>query len=80
MDVKIAFLNENMTEDVYMTYLEGFVDLTNAGKVCKLQKSIYGLKQASRSWNLAMMKWSKGLASFGVKKSLVFTRMQVGAL
>jgi hypothetical protein len=35
-----------------MTQPEGFVDPTNAGKVCKLQKSIYGLKQASRSWNL----------------------------
>ncbi|KAK8624593.1 hypothetical protein V6N13_089485 [Hibiscus sabdariffa] len=52
MDVKIAFLNGKLEEDVYMTQPEGFVTLENAGKVCKLQRSIYGLKQASRSWNL----------------------------
>ena len=52
MDVKITFLNRNPTEDVYMTQSEGFVDSKNAGKICKLLKSIYGLKQASRSWNL----------------------------
>ncbi|KAK8670729.1 hypothetical protein V6N13_037347 [Hibiscus sabdariffa] len=52
MDVKIAFLNGKLEEDVYMTQPEGFVTPENAGKVCKLQRSIYGLKQASRSWNL----------------------------
>ena len=52
MDVKTAFLNGNLLEDVYMTQHEGFVDPKNAGKVCKLQNFIYGLKQASRSWNL----------------------------
>ena len=52
MDVKTAFLNGNLSEDVYMIQPEGFVDPKNARKVCKLQKSIYGLKQASRSWNL----------------------------
>ena len=49
MDVKTAFLNGNLTEDVYMIYPEGFVDPANFDKVCKLQKSIYGLKQASQS-------------------------------
>ena len=49
MDVKMAFLNENLSEDVYMIQPEGFVDPTNARKICKLRKSIYGLKQASRS-------------------------------
>ena len=52
MDVKTAFLNGNLTEDVYMMQPEGFVDPSNAGKICKLRKSIYGLKQASRSWNI----------------------------
>ena len=52
MDVKTAFLNGILTEDMYMMQPEGFVDPNNAGKVCKLLKSIYGLKQASRSWNI----------------------------
>ncbi|KAK8652037.1 hypothetical protein V6N13_141607 [Hibiscus sabdariffa] len=49
MDVKTAFLNGKLEEDVYMTQPEGFVTPENAGKVCKLQRFIYGLKQASRS-------------------------------
>ena len=52
MDVKMAFLNGNLSKGVYMTKSEGFVDPKNARKVYKLMKSIYGLKQASRSWNL----------------------------
>ena len=52
MDVKTAFLNGKLKEEVYMVQPEGFVDSKNSGKICKLQRSIYGLKQASRSWNL----------------------------
>ncbi|GKA65249.1 retrotransposon protein, putative, ty1-copia subclass [Tanacetum coccineum] len=51
MDVKTAFLNGFLDEDIYMVQLEGFIDLIHPRKVCKLQRSIYGLKQASRSWN-----------------------------
>ena len=51
MDVKTAFLNGNLVEDVYMTQPEGF-ESNDVKKVCKLQRSIYGLKQASRSWNI----------------------------
>ncbi|KAJ3673149.1 hypothetical protein LUZ60_006523 [Juncus effusus] len=52
MDVKTALLNGNLTENVHITQPEDFVDPKNSDKVCKLQKPIYGLKQASRSWNL----------------------------
>ncbi|KAD7116757.1 hypothetical protein E3N88_04025 [Mikania micrantha] len=52
MDVKTAFLKGHLTEDVYMAQPEGFFYPKNPNKVCKLKKSIYGLKQASRSWNL----------------------------
>ncbi|KAK8685819.1 hypothetical protein V6N13_124853 [Hibiscus sabdariffa] len=62
MDVKTAFLNGKLEEDVYMTQPEGFVTLENARKVCKLQKSIYGLKQASRSWNL---RFNEAIQEFG---------------
>jgi Reverse transcriptase (RNA-dependent DNA polymerase) len=49
MDVKTAFLNGVLDEDVYMVHPYSFVDSKRAGKVCKLKRSIYGLKQASRS-------------------------------
>ena len=52
MDVKTAFLNGFLEEELYMTQLEGFVDPKGANKVCKLHRSIYGLVQASRSWNI----------------------------
>ena len=51
MDVKTTFLNGNLFKDVYMTQPKGFTS-GNGSKVCKLQRSIYGLKQASRSWNI----------------------------
>ncbi|GJY06726.1 retrotransposon protein, putative, ty1-copia subclass [Tanacetum coccineum] len=50
-DVKTAFLKGYLDEDIYMVQLEGFIDPNHPRKVCKLQRSIYGLKQASRSWN-----------------------------
>ena len=50
MDVKTAFLDEFIKEELYMMQLEGFVDPKGANKVCKLQRSIYGLVQVSRSW------------------------------
>jgi len=44
MDDKIAFLKGNLVEDVYMTQSDGFVTHEHANKICKLQRSIYGLK------------------------------------
>ena len=51
MDVKPAFLNGELEEEVYMRQPEGFIS-TNKSKVCKLKRSIYGLKRTSRSWNM----------------------------
>ena len=52
MDVKTAFLNGFLQEELHMMQPESFVDPKDANKVCKLQRSIYGLVQASRSWNI----------------------------
>jgi hypothetical protein len=52
MDIKRAFLNGHFEEDIYMVQPGGFVAKKQEQKVCKLQKSIYGLKQTSRSWNI----------------------------
>ena len=48
MDVKTAFLNGDLNEEVYMMQPEGFVANDSGTLVCRLKKSIYGLKQASR--------------------------------
>jgi hypothetical protein len=61
MDVKIIFLNGNLHKDVYMTQFKGFESEKFTNKVCKLQKSIYRLKQASRSWNIHFDKIIKQL-------------------
>ena len=62
MDVKTAFLNGFLKEELYMMQLEGFVHPKGVNKVCKLQWSIYGLVQASRSWNI---RFDKVIKSYG---------------
>ena len=52
MDVKTAFLNGFLKEELYMIQPRGLSIRKVLTKVCKLQRSIYGLVQASRSWNI----------------------------
>ena len=56
MDIKNAFLDGFIKEELYMMQPEGFVNPKHANKVCKLQQSIYGLVQASQSWNICFDK------------------------
>lgn len=50
-DIKTAFLNGDVTEDLYMSQPEGYVADGQEHLVCKLQRSVYGLKQSARAWN-----------------------------
>ncbi|KAL0405510.1 UNVERIFIED_CONTAM: Retrovirus-related Pol polyprotein from transposon RE2 [Sesamum latifolium] len=60
MDVKTAFLNGFIEEEIFMDQLEGFTAVGEEQKVCRLQWSIYDLKQASRSWNTRFDKVIRG--------------------
>ncbi|GJU44750.1 retrovirus-related pol polyprotein from transposon TNT 1-94 [Tanacetum coccineum] len=67
MDVKTAFLNGDLCEEVYVSQPKGFVYQDNPTHVYKLKKSLYGLKQAPRAWYdmlssfLLSQKFSKGV-------------------
>lgn len=50
LDVKISFLHRELEEDIYMTQPDGFQDPEKEDYVCKLKKSLYGLKQSPRQW------------------------------
>jgi hypothetical protein len=67
MDVKTAFLNGDLYEDVYMTQPKGFVVKGKEHMGCRLKKSIYGLKQASRQWNI---KFDETIKIFGFKENV----------
>ena len=66
LDVKNAFLHGNLEEEVFMDAPPGFENAIGAGKVCKLKKSLYGLKQSPRTW---FEKFTKSIRSKGLHQS-----------
>nr|KYP72463.1 Retrovirus-related Pol polyprotein from transposon TNT 1-94 [Cajanus cajan] len=62
MDVKTAFLNGDLEEEIYMNQPEGFIEPGMENKVCKLVKSLYGLKQAPKQWH---DKFDQVVSSYG---------------
>ncbi|TLX69534.1 hypothetical protein E9993_22935, partial [Labilibacter sediminis] len=64
MDVKTAFLNGELEEEIYMEQPEGFVASGYENKVCKLVKSLYGLKQAPKQWH---QKFDQAMMESGFK-------------
>ena len=66
LDVKTAFLNGDLHEELYMAQPSGFVVKGREAEVCKLNRSLYGLKQASRAWN---QKFHGFLTKFGFIRS-----------
>ncbi|KAL0540170.1 hypothetical protein IC582_024400 [Cucumis melo] len=68
MDVKTVFLNGNIDETICMVQPENFVSNNSKSMLCKLKKSIYGLKQAFRQW---YHKFHEVITSFGFEVNIV---------
>jgi hypothetical protein len=66
MDVKSAFLNGELEEKVYVKQPPGYIKEGEEHKVLKLDKALYGLRQAPRAWNI---KLDRTLKSLGFEKS-----------
>lgn len=66
MDVKSAFLNGELAEELYVQQPPGFVDDKHGHMVLKLHKALYGLRQAPRAWN---SKLDSSLVSLGFERS-----------
>ena len=64
VDVTTAFLNGDLEEEVYMKQPKGFILKDKEHLVCKLKKSIYGLKQSTQCWNAALYNQLKKMGFF----------------
>ena len=81
MDIKTAFLNGELEEEIFMKQPEGFIEEGKEEMVCKLKRSIYGLKQSARCWNTEL---DQKLRSLGFTQSkndpCIYTRITGGEL
>ena len=81
LDVKSAFLNGSLEEEVYVSQPEGFEKRNEEGKVYKLSKALYGLKQAPRAWNSCLDKYLKSLGfTRCYQEYSVYTRKRKGTI
>ncbi|GKA18529.1 putative RNA-directed DNA polymerase [Tanacetum coccineum] len=79
LDVKSAFLNGDLAEEVYVTQPQGYVNKNQSQKVFKLFKAFYGLRQAPRAWNVRLDKSMKGLGFLKSSQDpTVYTRNSKG--
>ena len=81
LDVKNAFLHGNLEEEVYMDVPPGFSSHITEGKVCKLKKTLYGLKQSPRAW---FGRFHSAMIKFGFKQTnsdhTMFVKRQRGKI
>lgn len=76
LDVKTAFLNGDLKEEVYVKQPEGFIIRGKENKVYRLRKALYGLRQAPRAWNEKLDKTLKQLGFTRCQKEqAVYTRL-----
>ena len=66
LDIKNVFLHGDLVEEVYMEQPPKFVAQGEIGRVCRLHKSLYGLKHSPRAW---FGKFSEVIENFGLQKS-----------
>lgn len=72
LDINNAFLHGNLHEEVYMTLPSGYNKKVPPNTVCRLRKSLYGLKQANRQWYIKLTNF---LLSLGFKQSYADTSL-----
>ena len=78
VDVTTAFLNGKLEEEVFMKQPEGFVAKGQDHLVCQLKKSLYGLKQSPRCWNIALDKHLKEIGFVQVESDPCIYRASSG--
>lgn len=81
MDVKSAYLNGDLEEEIFMEQPEGYVIPGKEHLVCKLQKSLYGLKQAGRTWHHKIDVTLKGRGFAALEADhCIYVRRQLGSI
>ncbi|TYK23239.1 Cysteine-rich RLK (RECEPTOR-like protein kinase) 8 [Cucumis melo var. makuwa] len=76
LDIKNDFLHGDLQEEVYMEQPLGFIAQGESDKVCRLRKSLYGLKQGPHAW---FGKFSHALIRFGISSLKTFLQEKLGA-